>query len=211
MGMMDADMARHTRRQFLHTGAASVVCASTLLRTRSLFAFPLGLPLGLQLFSVRDMLPNDWDGTLKKIAALGYREVEAAGFFHHSAQEVKQAMANAGLHCVSAHYSWTQLAAGLDAVIDFHKELGAEYIICAFPGFKNPSRVKGSSFAAQVRSFTMDDWHWNAEQFNRVGAKVKAAGLRFGYHNHTMEFGAENGVVPLQELLRLTDPSLVTF
>ena len=58
---------------------------------------------------------------------------------------------------------------------------------------------------------TLEDWRWNAEQFNAAGKKIKAAGLRFGYHNHTPEFHASSGTVPMDELLRLTDPALVTF
>jgi sugar phosphate isomerase/epimerase len=58
---------------------------------------------------------------------------------------------------------------------------------------------------------TLDDWRWNADQFNRIGERVKAAGMRFAYHNHTGEFRAENGVVFYDELLRSTDPAKVTM
>jgi sugar phosphate isomerase/epimerase len=203
--MMVGHMGLHTRRRFLQATAASAAYALTFSSTRRALASPLGLPLGLQLYSVREVLPKDYEGTLRKVAALGYREVEAAGFFGHSPAQVKQAMTAAGLRCVSAHYPWTQLADKLDSIIDFHKQLGAEYIVCAFPGHKTPPS-KGNE-----RNFTLEDWHWNAEQFNRVGATVKKAGLRFGYHNHTPEFVKEGSVVPYDELLKLTDPSLVTF
>ncbi len=168
-------------------------------------ASPFGLPLGLELYSVRDELPKDYAGTLKKVAALGYREVEAAGFYGHSAAEVKAAMAGAGLHCVSAHHSMDDLSTKLDEIIAFHKVLGAEYILCSYPGHKTPP-AKGDE-----HTFSLEDWHWNAEQFNRFGAKVKAAGFRFGYHNHTPEFVAVDGVTPYDELMKLTDPALVTF
>ena len=204
-------MPQQTRRQFLQAGASSVLCASTLLNPSNSLASPFGLPLGLQLYSVRELLPQDYAGTLRKIAALGYREVEAAGFYQHSAAEVKQAMTSAGLRCVSAHYSCTQLCGNLDQIIKFHKDLGAEYIICSFPGFKDASRSKSKSYADQVRSFTLEDWRWNADQFNRAGEQVKAAGMKFGYHNHTMEFAPQDGVVPFDELMRLTDPGLVTI
>lgn len=203
--MMVAHMAIRTRRQFLQTGAASALYASTLALSRRAHASPLGLPLGLQLYSVRDQLPKDYSGVLHKLAALGYREVEAAGFFDHSPQEVKQAMSSAGLSCVSAHYPWPKLSADLDVILHFHAKLGAEYVICAFPGHKSPVGEK------QARIFSLDDWRWNAEQFNKVGARVKAAGMKFGYHNHTMEFAAQQGVAPFDELIRLTDPALVTF
>ena len=202
-------MLMQTRRQFLQT-SATALAACTFLDSRQLLASPFGLPLGLQLYSVREMLPKDYDGTLKQIAALGYQEVEAAGFFGHTAQQVKDAMSATGLHCVSAHYPWTQLSSGLDGIIDFHHTLGADYIICSFPGYKNPTPAVAVP-TGQRRPFTLEDWRWNADQFNQVGAKVKAAGLKFGYHNHTMEFAAQDGIVPFDELLRLTDAALVTF
>jgi sugar phosphate isomerase/epimerase len=201
--MMVGHMTLSTRRQFLQTSAAVSACA--LMATHSGLASPFGLPLGLELYSVRDVLPKDYAGTLTKVAALGYREVEAAGFFGHSAADVKAAMASAGLHCVSAHHSMDELSTKLDEVIAFHKVLGAQYIVCAYPGHKNPPAKGGE------RTFVLEDWHWNAEQFNRIGAKVKAAGLRFGYHNHTPEFVVVDGVTPYDELMKLTDPALVTF
>jgi sugar phosphate isomerase/epimerase len=160
---------------------------------------------------VREELAKDYAGTLKQVGAIGYQEVEAAGFFDHTPAQVRQAMDAAGLRCVSAHYSYNDLNRDLDKTIAFNKELGVSYIICSFPGIKNPARLKDNSFATQVQSFTLDDYRWNADEFNRFGAAVKAAGMKFGYHNHTMEFRAQDGVVPFDELVRLTDPSLVTF
>jgi sugar phosphate isomerase/epimerase len=196
-------MAFSTRRSFLKTGAAA--SAYALMATRQGVALPFGLPLGLQLYSVREELPKDYAGTLKKVAALGYRDVEAAGFYGHSAAEVKQAMSDAGLRCVSAHYSSDVLSKTLDDIIAFHKTLGAEYIVCSYPGHKNPP-AQGTE-----HTFSLEDWRFNAEQFNRWGKKVKAAGFRFGYHNHTPEFVVVDGVTPYDELMKLTDPTLVTF
>ena len=174
-------------------------------------ANPLNLPLGLQLYSVRNVLPKDYEGTLKQLGALGYREVEAAGFFGHTPAEVKQAMDHAGLHCVSAHYSLKDLLPKVDETIQFGKDLGLEYIVCAAPMWKDPSRVKDPNSSTARESMTLDDWHWNADQFNRIGDRVNAAGIRFAYHNHTPEFRAENGVVFYDELMRLTDPAKVTM
>jgi sugar phosphate isomerase/epimerase len=174
-------------------------------------ASPFGLPIGLQLYSVRELLPKDYEGTLKQIAALGYQEVESAGYFDHTVPQVKAAMSAAGLHLVSAHYSHDNLAKDFDNILAFNHELGVNYLICSFPGIKDPSRLKDTSHRSVVNSFTMDDYRWNADQFNKFGEKVKAAGMKFGYHNHTMEFGKQDGVAPLDEMIRLTDPSLVTF
>jgi len=195
----------------LKTASASAACAALWNSVPQLIANALGLPLGLQLYSVRDILPKDYDGTLHQVAALGYREVEAAGFFGHSPAEVKQAMDRVGLHCVSAHYPLTQLLPKVDETIQFGKDLGLSYIVCSSPMLKDPSRVRDAGSRAARESMTLDDWHWNADQFNRIGEKVNAAGMRFAYHNHTPEFRSENGVVFYDELLRSTDPTKVSM
>jgi len=195
----------------LKTASASAACAALWNSVPQLIANALGLPLGLQLYSVRDILPKDYEGTLHQVAALGYREVEAAGFFGHSPAEVKQAMDRVGLHCVSAHYPLTQLLPKVDETIQFGKDLGLSYIVCSSPMLKDPSRVKDAGSRAARESMTLDDWHWNADQFNRIGEKVNAAGMRFAYHNHTPEFRSENGVVFYDELLRSTDPTKVSM
>lgn len=177
-----------------------------------LYAGTSSLPLGLQLYSVREQIAKDYEGTLQQVAAAGYKEVEAAGYFGHSASQVKQAMDKAGLRCVSAHYPLSQLQPGLDEVLAFTKELGVEFIICSSPSM-SPARAAKSSadFKNVAANINLEDWKWNAEQFNHIGEKVKAAGMQFGYHNHTMEFREEKGVVPFEELLRLTDPKNVTI
>ena len=204
-------MRRTSRRTFLQTASASAACAALWNSAPRLLANPLGLPLGLQLYSVRDILPKDYEGTLRQLSALGYREVEAAGFFGRSPNEVKQAMEHAGLHCVSAHYPLKDLLPKMDEIIQFGKDLGLKYIVCASPMLKDPSRVKDPASHAARESMTLDDWHWNADQFNHIGEKVNAADMRFAYHNHTPEFRAENGVVFYDELLRSTDPAKVTM
>ncbi|MGB6973900.1 MAG: sugar phosphate isomerase/epimerase [Terracidiphilus sp.] len=200
-----------SRRAFLQSSSAALVCGSAFIRATPLHATPLGLPLGLQLYSVRDQLPRDFAGTLKQIAALGYQEVEAAGYFHRTVPEIRTALRDAGLRLPSAHYSHDALSKDFDRILAFNKELGVRTLICSFPGLKDPSRLKSPSFATLVESFTLEDWRWNAGEFNRMGEKVKAAGMQFGYHNHTMEFRPQHGVVPYDELMRLTDPALVTF
>jgi sugar phosphate isomerase/epimerase len=200
-----------TRREFLKTGAATMAAAAWLGHGNGLLADPLGLPLGLQLYSVREQLAPDYAGTLRQIAALGYREVEAAGFFQHTPVQVRQIMHSAGLRCVGGHYPLHDLLAQQESILAFGKATGLQYIVCSFPWFKNPARLKDTSFQTQVKSFTLEDWRWSAEEFNRLGARVRAAGMRFAYHNHTMEFQPQQGVIPYEELMRLADPALVTM
>ena len=196
-----------TRRRFLEFSAAAAALAAAGIPEAH--ATPFGLPLGLQLYSVRDQLAADFDGTLKEVHTLGYREVEAAGFYHRSPAQVNTAIAAAGLRLVSAHYPSSQLMQGLEPILDFHRGLrSAHFIICSFPGFRDPAKGK-LPFDQQVTSFTLDDWKWNAEQFNKWGRQVKDAGFQFGYHNHTMEFAPQSGVIPYDLLLKNTDPELV--
>src|ERR1035438_4597765 len=93
-------MTTTSRRDFLKLASAASVAAIAFHDALPLDAYPLGLPLGLQLYSLRELLPTDFDGTLKAIAAAGYTEVEAAGFYAMSAQDFKQSVDKAGLHCV---------------------------------------------------------------------------------------------------------------
>src|ERR1700753_566583 len=111
-----------------------------LLRTGTAHAEAPKVPLGLQLYSVRELLPKDFAGTLKQLGALGYREVEAAGYYDHSTAEVNQAMQDAGLILVSAHYSFNDLHSQFDQILAFNKTVGVGTIICSTPG-KNPSAV----------------------------------------------------------------------
>ena len=193
-------MSFTSRRTFLKaTGAAAVVASAG---AHSLSAAPLNKPIGLQLYSVRELLPKDFDGTLRKVREAGYTEVEAAGYFGKTAAEFRQAMDRAGLRCVSTHHPLDKLKAQLDELTDYGHALGLEYMICSSSVRRDPA-LKGP--------LDLDDWHWVAGEFNKIGEKVKAAGMTFGYHNHTPEFGREGGVLFYDELLRLTDPKLMVF
>ena len=195
-----------SRRDFL--GRASALSAVVALTGRCAIspAERLGLPLGLQLYSVRQQLATDYEDTLQLVGSVGYREVEAAGFYKRSALEIKYAMQKANLRCVSAHYPFAELRAHLDEILTFAQIVGIQYLICASPGFKAPDAA-----AAKGRVLSLEDWRWNAEQFNEIGTKAAGAGLQFGYHNHVREFAVTEGVVPYMELLRLTDPAKVTL
>jgi sugar phosphate isomerase/epimerase len=193
-------MSIGSRRSFLK--ATGAVAAAACMGAGRLNAAPLKLPIGLQLYSVRDLLPKDFDGTLAKIRAAGYTEVEAAGYFDKPAAEFRKGMDKAGLRCISTHHPMHLLKPQLDQLIEYGQALGLDYIVCPSAMHKDPA-AKGP--------LTLDDWRWTAGELNKIGEKVNAAGMRFGYHNHTPEFGSEGGVVFYDELLRLTDPKLVFF
>jgi sugar phosphate isomerase/epimerase len=185
--------------------ASGAIAAATCIGAdRLAAAATLNLPIGLQLYSVRNLLPKDFEGTLHQLAAAGYKEVEAAGYYDKTAAEFGNAMQRAGLRCVSTHHPLSQLKSQLDQLIQYGQALGLDYIICSSPGgARRDPAAKGE--------LTVEDWRWIAGELNKIGAKVKAAGMTFGYHNHGPEFGSENGVVFYDELMRLTDPKLVVF
>jgi sugar phosphate isomerase/epimerase len=193
-------MSNSSRRSFLK--ATGAVAATACAGVGRLSAAPLRLPIGLQLYSVRELLPKDFDGTLRKVREAEYTEVEAAGYYDKTALEFRHAMDKAGLRCVSTHHPLGVLRPQLDSLIEYGHQLGLEYIICSSSMRRDP---------AATGPLNLDDWHWVASEFNRIGEKVKAAGMIFGAHNHTPEFGSEGGVVFYDELLRLTDPRLVVF
>jgi len=200
---------RHSRREFLKKSAVAAASASALVNGAKSLAQTLHLPLGVQLYSVRDLLPKDYAGTLKGLYELGFREVESAGYFGHSVAEVKQAIGDAGLKLVSAHYPMGSLTKDLDQIVEFSHTLGIGTVVCSSPAIKDPERAKAAKDWAH--SFTAEDWKWNADQLNLLSEKVSAAGMKLGYHNHFMEFHAVDGVTPYDELLKLTDPAKVTM
>ena len=199
-------MPEVSRRQFL--GTATIAIAGFHLAGKAAYAGPLGLPLGLQLYSVRQQMMEDLEGTLAAVSAAGYTEVEAAALPKKSAKEMRAALDKASLRCVSAHHPFAELHARFDEIVAYDKELGVQYIICSSPGYRTPSPA---GVPGGQKPLMLDDWHYNAEQFNEMGARIGASGLRFGYHNHVHEFAMTEGKTPYIELLRLTDPKKVTF
>lgn len=193
-------MSFTSRRSFLM--ASGAVAASTCAEAAHLQGRALKLPVGLQLYSVRKLLAEDFDGTLRKVKGAGYAEVEAAGYYGRTAKEFRHAMDAAGLRCTSTHHPLDQLHARLDELIEYGHALGLDYIVSPTPMHRDPA-AKGP--------LTLDDYRWSAGELNRIGEKVKAAGMIFGYHNHDAEFGSEGGVVFYDELMRLTDPALVVL
>jgi len=207
-----------SRREFVRlaaVAAGSAAAPSILLEPRPLAAAAsAGLgrvaahtpvkPVGLQLYSVRNLLAKDFDGTLAQVHAAGYSVVEAAGFYDRAAAEFRKSVDAAGLRCVSAHYTLALLESQLDPLLTYAHALGLEYVVCSSSdGMHRDPAAKGER--------TLDDWHWIAGEFNRIGGIVKAAGMTFGVHNHTPEFAVAGGVLVYDELLKHTDPGLVVF
>jgi len=147
---------------------------------------------GLQLYSIRDLTEKDFEGALKRVAEIGYKMVETAGFFGHSAEEVDALMKKYGLKVCSTHTGWEEVLKNTEETIAFHKAIGCENII--IPGAKVYNRKDIEEFIELV---------------NIAQPKIEAAGLKLGYHNHDAEFyiHGENGdlFVPYIELIERTD------
>src|SRR5277367_2590537 len=113
------DLTTISRIQFLGAGAAFAVLS---FAERAALANPLGLPLGIQLYSVRQQMMEDLDGALAAVSAAGYTEVEAAALPKKSAKEIRAALDKAGLRCVSAHHPFPELHEHFDEIVAYDKE-----------------------------------------------------------------------------------------
>ena len=183
------------RRRFL--GTATAVTAATLLTNR--FGWAAGEhkidKVGVQLYTVRDMMKDDFDGTIAKVAKIGYKEVEFAGYFGRTGQQVRAAVDKNGLKAVSTHVQYDELDDKFPSVVETSKIIGLEYIVCPWI----PEELRKSP----------DIWKQAADKFNKCGELSKKAGMQFAYHNHWFEFLPVNGKLPYDELLKLCDAKLV--
>lgn len=127
---------------------------------------------GLQLWSLHDITPNDLRGALKEVAKIGYKYVEFAGFFGHSAEEVKSWLDEYGLIASGTHTGIDQLADDkIDDVIAYHKAIGCQNLIVPGAGYHNKE--------------TLND---TIDLLNRAQKKLAEHSIRLGYHNHSKEF-----------------------
>jgi sugar phosphate isomerase/epimerase len=185
------------RRRFLET--ASTVTAATLLTSKLGWAAAEHSikrdQIGVQLYTVRDLMKDDFDGTIAKVAQVGYKEVEFAGYFGRTGQQVRAVLDKNGLKAPSTHVQYDELDDKFPSVIETSKEIGLEYIICPWI----PEELRKSP----------DIWNQASDKFNKCGEQAKSAGLQFGYHNHWFEFLPTNGVLPYDLLLKQCDPKLV--
>ncbi len=198
-----------SRREFM--AGAGMAAAAGLLLPSAAGARPLRLPPGLQLWTVKEELARDFAGTLRALGRLGYRRVEAAGWQGKSAKEFRAGLSSAGLDCFSAHYSLRDLLEESDTRLAMARDVGARYVIASSPAPSRPLDPNKRWSHAVAEAMTLEDWRSNAEAMNRIGRRAKEMGLRFGYHNHSAEFMNYSGRLPVDEIMRLTDPSLVVL
>jgi sugar phosphate isomerase/epimerase len=189
-----------TRRNFLATlGVAALGIASrdAAAATEILAARKKLKRVGLQLYTVRDLMKADLPGTLAKVAAIGYKEVEFAGYFGQTPTQIRELLHRNGLTSPSTHLSFDSLENGWQKQLDDAKTAGHHWATIAW--------------IPEEKRKTLDDWKRHAALFNRAAEQAKAAGLRFAYHNHDFELKQFGDTRPLDLLLRSTDPKLVDF
>ena len=181
------------RREFVQTvaGAGLAVACSGVRRTPSAARLD---KIGLQLYTVRDQMKQDFEGTLARVAGIGYKEVEFAGYFDHSPADVRAMLDRHGLTSPSVH------SGAIDpepwkAALDAAHVIGHDYIVVPW--------------IPQEKRMTLDGWKKVAADFNRAAQAAHDAGIQFAYHNHDFEFPKMEGQVPYDVLLQNTDPKLV--
>ncbi len=179
------------RRQFVKLGAAGLGLAMA-----PGFAFAQAKPeirVGLQLYTLRDMMAVSVPAVLKLVAAVGYKELEFAGYFNHSTKEIRKIIDGEGLSAPSAHIPLdTFRNDGIEKVIDTAMEVGHKYVVIPY-------------LTEQQRGTTIDVYKKLAEECNVWGEACNKQGLKLAYHNHDFEFKVTDGVEPYDVLLNEVD------
>jgi sugar phosphate isomerase/epimerase len=195
-----------SRRSFLLSAGAGAAVGTML----SSFAFANHhehFPLGIQLWTVKSEAEKDLEGTLRKVHAAGFREIEFAGYYGKSPAEIAKLMKSIGFSLVSTHAGAADIAKKGEQIIADAKALGLKYVVCSSPGV-SPEKEK-LPWEERMKAVDLTDWKWNADLFNTFGKKVADAGMTFGYHNHSAEFKKFGDVTAFDWLWANTDPRFV--
>lgn len=172
--------------------------AATIVLPSDLLALPKKKIIGIQLYTLRDLIAADFKGTLKKIRKAGYNSVEAAGygdrkFYGYSPKEYKEIVTDLGLQPTSSHSSVNP--ENISSAIEDHLSAGMDYIVVPW--------------IPKEKYNTPDAYKKLADDFNIIGKACKEAGLGFGYHNHAFEFEKMGNEIPYNILIENTDPKYV--
>jgi sugar phosphate isomerase/epimerase len=188
------------RRTFLgRTGLA--LAGGALMSSGRLDAAPVpgNIPLGFQAFEIVPDLNKDWDGTLKQMAAMGYKLIDMVAMNPYTTRSGKQLRAEftrVGLDCNVCHFGFAAWNGSFGQTVDYANQLGVRHVICG-------PRPKMTS---------SEDWKTMASDLNRFGAAARKEGLTIAYHNHEIEFQkTPQGDIPWDLLMANTDPAIVRF
>lgn len=196
-----------SRRSFLiRTPAAALALAAV---ARRISADPLGVPPGIQLYTVGADMRKDPAGTLRALRQIGYGNVEAAGFGSLSPADFRKIIDDAGLKCPSAHLQFS--SADPAPLFDQAHALGVHYVVSSVLTTLSFGKSMHGAINA-LESQTADDFKRNAALANDIARKAKAAGFQYAYHNHNFEFrNLGGGKTGYDIILEETDPHLVKF
>jgi sugar phosphate isomerase/epimerase len=156
------------------------------------------IPVGLELYSVRNDLKNDLPGTVRAVAKMGYECVEFYAPYYDwtlaDAKNVRKELDELGIRCHSTHNSLTSFTPdGIGKAIELNQALGARYVVLAHPG--NVKDIAG--------------WKQIADVLNNANTKLGTHGLRAGYHNHDLEWKPVEGQKPIELLAASTEKSVM--
>jgi len=152
--------------------------------------------IGLQLYTVRDLLQKDFDGTIEQLAKIGYKNLEFAGYYNRTPEQVRALLDRLQLVSRSSHIGAPLMRQDAAGQIRAAKTIGQEYITL-------PSYNFGKEGLA--------GWRKGVAEFNQWGAMCRDAGLRLAYHNHAAEFAPLEGTTGYDVLVKEVDPKLVDF
>ncbi len=194
------------RRSFLVSAGAGMA-ASTLGSSLVFANHHIKIPLGIQLWTVKSEAEKDLEGTLRKVYAAGFRDIEFAGYYGKTPADLGKLLKDIGFKLVSTHAGAGDIAKRGDEIIRDAKALGLEYVVCSSP-MVSPAKDK-LPWEERMKAVDLTDWKVNADLFNKFGKQVKDAGMTFGYHNHSAEFKKYDGQTAFDYLYANTDPALV--
>ena len=188
------------RRKFLKNsllcGTFSMVSPYNSLNAKNLMDNNLA-NIGIQLYTVRDLMKKNVPLTLQRIAEIGYKEVEFAGYFGKTTKQIKAILSDNGLKSPSTHIEMDTIYNNPNKAIDTALEVGHEHIVMAW--------------LAESERQNIDQYREYVDLYNSFGEKCNQNGLKFAYHNHDFEFKVLDGEVPMDLLLNKTDPNNVSF
>lgn len=157
-----------------------------------------GQPIGINIYSVRNLARKDLPATLALLRELGFRDIEAGDLYGRSPAEFQRLLKAEGLSASSIGASWKDLGGNLDFVTNHAKTLGAEYVVC-------------STIPHSAKHITAKDCVVAAENLNRWGERLAASGLRLCYHTHGTEFDPSPDGTQFDTLAKLCDPRYANF
>lgn len=193
--MPDSPRPRMDRRSAVQQMAAMTGAAALLRPMAESVVAPI-VP-GVQLYTVRSEMESSVERTLARIASIGYREVEFAGYFKKKPAEIADLLRQNDLTAPAAHVDRESIGTDWDRVLDEAAAVGHQWVIVAWV----PETDRGSA----------DAYRRLANEFNTAAAAAKRRGLSFAYHNHDFEFMAVDGTNGHAVLLSECDPALVHF